>query len=183
MQLEDIKKSMSTLDQILAKTNTEIKINISISNTSKSKILKQLRKAFVACTILAIVFAMMAIGNVSPQSFPNYIKISMSVCLAFGAIWYLIIYKRLNRINVISLTPAEFFSKTTHIKIMVISGEIFFIVCLSVFFTILFQSFWNFNLIGFWAMAATILFAIIYGIVYLWPQYIKLFRDLNSIRE
>lgn len=32
-------------------------------------------------------------------------------------------------------------------------------------------------------MAATILFAIIYGIVHIWPQYLKLFRDLNSIKE
>ncbi len=32
-------------------------------------------------------------------------------------------------------------------------------------------------------MAATLLFAIVYGIVYMWPQYMKLFRDLNSIKE
>lgn len=183
MQLEDLKKSMSTLDQILAKTNKEIKIDITTFNTSKSKILKQLRKSFVACLILAVVFVMMAIGDLSPQSFPNYLKISMSVCLIIGAVWYFLIYSKLNSINVTSLTPADFFSRTTRLKIMVISGEAFFIVSLTVFFTILFQSFWHFNLIGFWAMVATVLFAIIYGIFYLWPQYIRLFRDLKSVRE
>ena len=29
MQLDELKKSMSTLDQLLAKTNTDIKINVS----------------------------------------------------------------------------------------------------------------------------------------------------------
>ena len=40
MQLDELKKSMSTLDQLLAKTNTDIKINVSTSETAKSKILK-----------------------------------------------------------------------------------------------------------------------------------------------
>ncbi len=39
------------------------------------------------------------------------------------------------------------------------------------FFTLLFQSFWSYNQTGFWVMVATILFAIVYGIVYMWPQY------------
>ncbi len=174
MQLDELKKSMSTLEQVLAKTNSDIKIDVSTSQTAKSKILNKFRQGFVSCIILAVVFTAMALGNVETQSFPNYLKIGMAVCLAVGAVWYVFIYFKLNRIDIAALTPAN---------LMMISGEVFFIVCLVVFFTLLSQSFWSYNQIGFWAMAATLLFAIVYSIVYMWPQYMKLFRDLNSIKE
>ena len=183
MQLDELKKSMSTLEQELAKTNSDIKINVSTSQTAKTKILKKFRQGFVSCVILAIAFATMPLDNVTPQSFPNYLKIGMSVCLAVGAVWYIFMYFKLNRIDIAALPPAKLFSKTANIKLMMISGEVFFIVYLVIFFTLLFQSFWNYNRIGFWAMVATLLFAIVYGIVHMWPQYIKLLRDLNSIKE
>ncbi|WP_301196481.1 hypothetical protein [uncultured Phocaeicola sp.] len=106
----------------------------------------------------------------------------MAICLGVGAVWYICVYFQLNRIDVAALSPANLFSKTANIKLMMISGEVFFIVCLVIFFTLLSQSFWSYNQTGFWAMVATILFAIVYGIVYMWPQYVKLFRDLNSIK-
>ena len=183
MQLNELKKSMSTLEQVLAMTNSDIKINVSTVQTAKTKILKKIRQSFTSCLILAVVFTAMALGNIEPQSFPNYLKIGMAVCLAVGAVWYIFVYLRLNSIDVAALSPANLFSKTANIKLMMISGEAFFTVCLVIFFTLLSQSFWEYNQIGFWAMMATILFAVIYGIFHMWPQYVKLFRDLNSIRE
>ena len=183
MQLDELKKSMSALEQVLAKTNSDIKINVSASQTAKTKILKKIRQGFVSCIIIAVVFAAMAFGNIESQSFPNYLKIGMAVCLAVGAVWYIFVYSQLSRIDIAALPPAKLFSRTANIKLMMISGEVFFIVCLAVFFTLLFQSFWSYNQTAFWATVATILFAIVYGIVHTWPQYIKLFRDLNSVKE
>ena len=57
----------------------------------------------------------------------------MAVCLAVGAVWYVFIYFKLNRIDIAALPPANLFSKTANIKLMMISGEVFFIVCLVVF--------------------------------------------------
>ena len=175
MELDELKKSMSTLEQVLAKTNSDIKINVSASQTAKTKILKKIRQGFVSCIVIAVVFAAMALGNIEPQSFPNYLKIGMAVCLAVGAGWYIFVYSQLSRIDIAALPPAKLFSRTASIKLMMISGE--------VFFTLLFQSFWSYNQTAFWATVATILFAIVYGIVHTWPQYIKLFRDLNSVKE
>lgn len=183
MQLDELKKSMSTLEQVLAKTNSDIKINVSAFQTAKTKILKKIRQGFVSCIVIAVVFAAMALGNIEPQSFPNYLKIGMAVCLAVGAGWYIFVYSQLNRIDIAALPPAKLFSRTASIKLMMISGEVFFIVCLAVFFTLLFQSFWSYNQTAFWATVATLLFGVVFGIVHTWPQYIKLFRDLNSVKE
>lgn len=183
MELNELKKSMSTLDQILAKTDSEIKIDKSYSETAKSKILKKFRQAFTSCLVLATAFMVMAVANYNPEAFPNYLKVGMSCCLVIGGIWYIFLYRTLNKINLAALAPAQFFSKTTRLKLMVISGEVFFLVCLTVFFVLLFQSAWTHSKTGFWAMAATLIFAIVAGLLHYWPQYIMLFRQLNSINE
>ena len=40
MHLDKLKKGMSTLEQVLAKTNSDIKINVAASETAQSKILR-----------------------------------------------------------------------------------------------------------------------------------------------
>ncbi len=183
MQLDDLKKSMSTLDQVLAKTNTDIKINVLASETAKSKILKKFRQGFTSCLILSIVFAAMALGNLNPHSFPTYLKIYLVVYLLIGAIWYIFMYIKLKKINIATLSPRELFTKTAKIRLLMISGEVFCVIGITILFTLLLPNAWDFNRIGFWCVIGTLVVAIIYGIVHMGPQYIKLFRDLNSIKE
>ena len=80
-------------------------------------------------------------------------------------------------------TPSKLFSKTANIRLLMISGEVIFGMGLVILFTLLLPNAWEFNRTGFWLTIATLIIAIIYGIVHMWPQYIKLFRDLNSIKE
>lgn len=182
MQLDELKKSMSTLDQVLAKTNSEININVSASETAKAKILRKFRQSFSSCLILAVVFAAMIAGGINQQSLSINLQIYLVVYLLLAAIWYMFLYRRLSNINIATLPPAKLFSKTANIKMLVLSGEIFFGIGLVILFTILIPNTWAVNLIGFWAMIATLAVAIILGVIYYWPKYIKLFRDLNSIK-
>lgn len=92
-------------------------------------------------------------------------------------------YRKLNSIDIPTLLPAQLFSKTANMKLLMISGEIFFGICLVILFTLLLPTTWTYNRVGFWAMVATLTFALVFSIVHYWPQYIKLFRDLNSIQE
>ncbi len=183
MQLDELKKSMSTLEQVLAKTNTDININVSASETAQTKLLKKFRQGFTSCLILAIVFAAMALGNLNPHSFPLSLKIYLVVYLLFGSAWYIFMYLKLKSINIAALTPGKLFSKTANIRILMLSGEIVFGMGIVILFTLLLPNAWEFNRTGFWCVVVTLVFAIIYGIVYMYPQYIKLFRDLNSIKE
>lgn len=183
MQLDELKQSMSTLEQVLAKTNSEIKINVSASETAQTKILKKFRQGFISCLSLAIVFAAMALGNINPKSFPSYLKIYLVVYLIIGAVWYIFMYLKLKSINIATLTPSKLFSKTANIRMLMLSGELVFVIGIVVFFTLLFPNAWAFNPIGFWAMIITLVGAVVYSILHYWPQYIKLFRDLNSIKE
>ena len=183
MQLDELKKSMSTLEQVLAKTNSNIKINVSASETAQVKILKKFKQGFICCLILAAVFAIGAISGVNPHSFPLGQKIYLVVYLLLGAVWYMFIYRKLRKINIAALPPAKLFSKTANIKMLMLSGEIFFIIGIVILFAMLFPTAWAFNRVGFWAMVITLVGAIVYSVLHYWPQYIKLFRDLNSIKE
>lgn len=182
MQLDELKKSMSTLDQVLAKTNTEIKINVSASETAQRKILKKFRQGFTSCLILAAVFAAMIAGGINQQSLSVNLQIYLLVYLLLASIWYMFLYRKLGKLNIATLPPAELFSKTANIRMLMLSGEIFFGIGLAILFTILIPNSWAVNPIGFWAMIATLAVAIILGVIYYWPKYIKLFRDLNSIK-
>lgn len=183
MELNELKKSMSTLEQVLAKTNTDIKINVSASETAKSKILKKLRRSFTSCLILTAVFAAMIAGGINQLSFPVGLKIYLVIYLLLAGIWYIFLYLKLRRIDIAALPTAKLFSKTANFKMLMLSGEIFFGIGIVILFTLLFPTAWTFNRIGFWAMIATLAAAIIFSAVHYWPQYIKLFRDLNSIKE
>lgn len=183
MELDELKKSMSTLEQVLAKTNTDIKIDVAASETAQTKILKKIRQGFLSCLILAVVFAAGAIGGINPNSFPLGQKIYLVVYMLLGAGWYIFMYHKLRNINIAALPPAKLFSKTANIKMLMLSGEIFFIIGIVILFTMLFPTAWAFNRVGFWAMIITLVGAVIYSVLHYWPQYIKLFRDLNSIKE
>lgn len=183
MQLDDLKKSMSTLEQALAKTNNEITLDVSASVTAQAKLLKNFRKGFISCLILAVVFAATAIGDISPVSIPLHIKIYLSSFLALGAIWYIYLHHKLKDIHIASITPSQLFSETSTIKLLTISGEIFFGGCLIVLFALLLPHEWIYNPIGFWTTAIVLVIGIILGLIHYIPQYRKLFCDLNSVKE
>lgn len=183
MQLDELKKSMSTLEQVLAKTDTEIKINISASETAQTKILKKFRQGFIGCLILAAVFAAAAIGGINPHSFPVTLKIYLVVYLLFGTIWYIFMYIKLRNINIAALPPAELFSRTATLRLLVLSGEIVFGIGIVILLTLLLPNAWAYNRTSFWAMAAGLVAAVIFSVVHYWPQYIRLFRELDSIKE
>lgn len=182
MQLDELKKNMSTLEQVLAKTNSDIKINVSASETAQAKILKRFRQGIISCIILAVVFAAMILGNINPVSLPVNIKIYLVSYLTLGAIWYTFMYFKLKRINIAALSPAELFSKTATMRLLMLSGEVFLGIGVVVLFTLLLPYMWTFNRIGFWFGTSTIAAAVIYSIVHIWPLYINLFRELNSLK-
>lgn len=183
MDLDELKKSMSTLDQVLARTNTDIKIDVSASTTAQSKILKKFRKGYLSCLILAIVFSAATAGNLNPLSFPLYIKIYLIGYLLISAIWYIFMYRKLSAIKIAELPPATLFSKTSTMKLLALSGEVFFIIGITVLFTLLLPNAWEYNRLGFWAMTICLVIVLVHSVFHYWPQYIKLLCDLNSIKE
>lgn len=182
MQLDEIKKNISKLEQVLDKTNTDDLINVSVAETAQSKILKKFRIAMVNCAIPSIVFTCLWIGNISPEKLPNFYKAFISIMCGIAALWYLFLSMKLKRINIATITPAKLLSATTRIKILALSGEIIFGIAIVVFFTLLLIEMITLNQLVFYLIIVTLCLGIVISGVFFWPQYIRLFRDLNSVK-
>lgn len=183
MELNELKKSMSTLDQVLTKTNADIKINVTASGNAKNKLLNKFRKNIILYLILAVVFTSAIFGGINPLSFPIGLKLYLVALLLIATVWYAVLYKRLQKIDVATLNPAKLLTETANLKIQMISGEMFFVLAMAVFFTLLIPTAWTYNRIGCWAMIVGLVVAIINSAINYYPQYVKLFRDLNSIKD
>ncbi len=182
MQLDELKKNMSTLDQILAKTQTEIKIDVKSSQTAQGKLLKHYRNSILANSILAIVFACQLPNPEFTTHLPKFYVAFIALIGAAATLWYIFLYMKLDKIKISQLSPTKLFSKTTKLKILTISGQMVSVVVLAVFFTLLLSHMLITNPLAFRLIIATLAFGLIWGAIYTWPRYIKLFRDLNSIK-
>lgn len=183
MQLDELKKNMSTLEQILAMTNSDITIDVSASENAQTKILKKYRQMFTATAVLAIVFTLSWIGNMNPPTFPVHIRAFLVIYLGIASLWYVYMYFRIKKINVSRLTPAKLFSETTSIKIYALSGEVVSGIALAVFFTLFLSNLNTISSLAFYLCITTLVLALILSLCYFWPKYFKLFRDLNAIKE
>lgn len=183
MELNELKNSMSTLEQVLAKTNSDIKINVSASETAQTKILGKYRKNMLSCAILAIVFVSLWIGNVNPDKLPNIYKASIAAITAIAAVWYALLYFKLKNVRIASTPPATLVAKTATIKLLAYAGELFFVLVLTVFFTCLLSDMLVMNRLAFWLIVVTLFAGLLCSAFYIWPRCMKLFRELHSIKE
>lgn len=183
MELIELKKQMSVLEQVLSKTSAKIEVDVKTSSTAQVKILKKYRQAILNCAILAIVFACLWIGNVSPDKLPNFYKAFIVILCSGAAMWYTFLYQKLKNVKVAALSPARLISATTNIRILTLTGEIVSGIALAVFFTMLLTDMIVMSKLAFYLIIATLCGGLSYSALYFWPKYIKLFRDLNSIKN
>lgn len=183
MQLDELKKSMSTLEQVLAKTNTEITIDVSAATTAQNKLFRTYLKAFISLIILAAIFTAATIANVNVESFPNSMKLYLVALLTVSAVWYGYMSLRVKRISIPTLSPAALFSHTAKLRLLFMAGEVFLTVGIAVFFSLTLQYAWSFNRLGFWLVVIAIPVAVAFELLHICPSYIRLFRELNSINK
>ena len=183
MQIEELKRNMSLLEHVLAKTDSEVRINIKASETAQKKILKRYRQGFISCAVLAIVFIIAWMGKGVFQSFQPYQRGFLAIYLTMAAVWYIFLYIALKRINVSQLTPSRLFVKTTRLKIYTFSGEAVATIGLAVFFTLFLSDLISVSPLAFWLCMITLAVGFIRSAVYFLPKYIELYNKLNTVAE
>lgn len=183
MQIEEMKKSMSVLEQLLAKTNTDIKIDVAASETARKKILKRYRQGIISSGVLALVFMISWLGKGIMQSFATYQRAFLAIYLAAAALWYLFLYIKLRQINVSQLSPIKLLEKSTRLKIYTFSGEAVATIGLAVFFALFTPDLLEVSPLAFWMCIITLAVGLTSSAVFYLPKYFRLFSELNSIKE
>ena len=183
MQIEELKKNMSLLEHVLAKTDIDIKINVAASETAQKKILKRYRHGFISCAVLAVVFIIAWIGKGVFQSFQPYQRGFLAIYLTMAAIWYIFLYITLKRINVSQLTPSRLFVKTPRLKNYTLSWEAVSVIGLAEFITLFLSDLITISPLAFWLCVITLAVGFIRSAVYFLPKYIELYNRLNTVAE
>ena len=182
MELSDLKKDMSVLEQILAKSNEEFMIDVSASETAQSKLEKVYKQNVRNCLLASIIPVILLLSGSNTESIPQYMKIYLLVYLFLGAAWYAFLWVTVKKINIISLTPISLINATSKLKLFTLAGEIFFIVGLTVFFSLFLSNLWNFSPLCFGLVIGTLLFGITFTLTFYVPKIRKIFKELESIK-
>lgn len=181
MNLDELKKSMSTLDDVLAqKGNEPIMLNTGKCNAAQGRIAKQYRKSTRMCAVLAIVFITMWLAGINDTSFPSVLKGFLGIYMALAAVWFSFLYFKTKKINVATDTPIRIMGQVASLRLYALTGEIILGVILAVFFTIFLSNLWVVGQYKFWIVCGALLICLLIGAVLL-PGKIRDFRNLTSV--
>lgn len=180
MQLDEFKKRMAELDKTLAKTDRNLRINVEASTTGQTKLLEKFRQSSISGIIIAIILGVVMLGlGIGPSKISMTLKILLVVFVAIAGVWYGFLFYRLRNINIGALPPATLLAKTARFRLLVITGEVFFMV----YILLMMLYAWFYNPDGFWAMAAAPVICLVLFVKKYWPEYRQLFREMNTLEE
>ncbi len=181
MDLDELKKSMSTLDDVLAKRSGDsINFNIKNCTWAKSRIARQYRDSFLNCGILAVVFIGLWISGADQPYFPVAMKGFLGVFMALAAIVYVFLYRFLGKIKITSAAPMEVMRQVLSLRLYTLIAEIIFTVVLAVFFTIFLGNLWVLGSHTFWLVAGALFVNLTIAAIML-PKKIRVFNELTAL--
>ena len=179
MNLDELKNRISKLDDTLDKTNKEVKIDIAKSKTAQTRLLYKFRTGSIACLIFAVIYTIMVIVGVASRKFPMELNIGLIVFALIAVILYGYLYFRLRHTDIATVKPTELYRRATRLRLLMMSCEV--ILCLGLLLLI--------PLIGSsnddWPFYISVSLAvyIVFTVKKNWPEYRKLFNELNSVKE
>ena len=181
MNLDELKQSMLTLDDVLAEKSFDaISFNTVTCDTAQKKIMKMYRNGAVSCVILAIVFLIAWNAELGNDAFPLAYKLFLGIFLLVAAIWYGYLYLKIKKINITVSTPMQTMKQVTSLRFYALTGEIILGMAMVVFFTLFLSNLWVVGQYRFWiVIAAIVVFLILLVTVYL-PRTIRDFKNLTA---
>lgn len=182
MNLDDFKKSMSTLDDVLAqKSHEPIRLNTNTCGTAQKKIMRTYRQGALSTLILAVVFPFAWKSGFGNDAFTPGIKIFLVTFLLVATIWYGYLYFKTKKINVATNTPIQTMKQVASIRFCALSGEIILGMSVAVLFTLFLSNLWVVGQYRFWiVLTAIVVFIVLLTTVYL-PRTLKQFRNLTAM--
>jgi membrane protease YdiL (CAAX protease family) len=183
MDLDELKKSMSTLDDVLAqKSGDAITLNTDTCSTAQKRIMKRFRQGASSCAIIAVVTLIVWNAGVTNDSFPLAYRLYLGAFLAVAAIWYAFLYFKTKKINIALSTPMQTMRQVSSLRLYTLVGEIVLVMAMVVFFTLFLSNLWVVAQYRFWiVISAIVIFMALFVTVYL-PRIIRDFKNLTDMR-
>ncbi len=180
MNLDELKKNMSLLDDVLEqKTSDTLTFDRPKCNAAQARISAHYRRTAAICGILSVVFFAAGMGGVNEVILPNSLKFYLSAILVAAGIWYAFLYHKVGKINVATDTPMCTMRKVAWLRFGTLAGEFILSINFAIFFTLLFSNLWELSHYKVWLIAGALVVAVIYDSTKL-LKLIRDFRDLTA---
>ncbi|MCH5235365.1 MAG: hypothetical protein J1E16_08710, partial [Muribaculaceae bacterium] len=111
-----------------------------------------------------------------------YLKIFLLVYLLLGGAWYGFLWNITKKISITTLTPVSLLSVTSKLKLYTLAGEIFFIIGLTIFFSLFLSNLLYFSPLSFGLVIATLLFGITFTLTFYVPKLKRIFNEMEAIK-
>lgn len=182
MNLDELKKSMSTLDDVLAQKSGEpIKLNTSTCDSAQKKIMRTYRQGALSTLILAVVFPCAWQSGFGNDAFTPGIKIFLVTFLIVATLWYWYLYFKTKKINIVVDTPVQTMKQVASLRFCALTGEIVLGMAIAVMFTLFLSNLWVVGQYRFWiVLSAIVVFITLLTTVYL-PRTIRDFKNLTAL--
>lgn len=179
MNLDELKKRISKLDDTLDKTNKDVKIDIAKSKPAQNKLLDKFRTYFISGLIIVIIFTIMVIVGIAPRKFPMELNIGLIVYSWIAVLLYGYLYFRLKTTNVATIKPTKLYRRTTFLLLLMMSTEVILFLGILVLIPLIgsFNDDWPFY------VSVSLAVCVFMNVKKNWPEYRKLFNELNSVKE
>ena len=174
---------MAVFDQLLAKTNNEIKINMLNHETIQNKIQKKYLYKTIFYAIIAIVFGSLWIGNVYFNILQICYIVVITMVSATMSVWDIILYIFIKKIDIYTCSIVAMQKKLVILSILSLSDNVIVWIGILLIITLYIQDLWFNNNAGFWTTAIIIVMVVITVVAYVLSKYLKLFRKFDSICE
>lgn len=181
MNLDELKKSMSTLDDMLAeKSGDTMNFNVEVCNSAQNRVAKQFRKNILGCGVIAVVFIVLWLSGTDEPSFPVAMKGFLGVYMAVATLGYVILYHLIKKIQVASSSPMVVMKQVASLRLYTLITEIILAIVLAVFFTLFLSNLWSLGTFSFWLVGGYLLASLIIAAIML-PKKIRDFNNLTAI--
>lgn len=175
MKLEDLKKKMSELDNALGNCDSRKKIDLKASKTAKSKLMYKIRIIIISGLIFGALYAILITTGYTPSRTTHGFNIALVIFILMAEVWYGLIYYKLIKLNIETITPVKLISTSARIRLMLIGGD----MTLCVVFVILMLSLLPIDGDTLWIITVALGIGCYNGVRKTWPEYMKLFREMT----
>lgn len=182
MNLDQLRESMSTLDEVLAsKTDSPLRLNTSTCETAQKRIMKRYRNGTMASILIAAVFLLQWTAGNGEATFPPHLRLFLVIFLAVSALCYLFLYFRTKRINVFTSSPMQTMKQVASLRGYALTIEVMLAMAMAVFFTLFLSNLWSIRATSFWIIIAFLVIEIVLVIAVVLPHVIRDFQNLTSL--
>lgn len=181
MNLDELRKSMATLDDVFAQNKgVSINFNLSTCDTAQRRIMRRYKRYAFLCAILMAVFLTAWSAGLGEDAFPKDIKIFLGACLATEAIWDAYLCCKTKKINIADSTSLQILRQASSLRLYALAGEIVLGIAIAVFLTLFLSNLWTVGRSRFWVCTVALAICVIYIIVRYIPMMVRDFRNLTA---